>query len=62
MFTTGQMVFAILFIIGFSVIMVLSYRKDRRLHQKNYKGVKWVGISFVVFIIVLFLLKAFLKN
>ena len=62
MFTTGQIVFAILFIIGFSIIMVLSYRKDRRMHQKNYKGVKWVGISFVVFVIVLFLLKILLKN
>lgn len=62
MFTTGQVIFAILFIIGFSIIMVLSYRKDRRLHQKNYKGVKWVGISFVVFVIVLFLLKVLLKN
>ena len=62
MFTTGQVVFAILFIIGFSLILIFSYRKDRRLHRKNYKGVKWVGISFVVFIIVLFLLKVLLKN
>ncbi|MBT8177957.1 MAG: hypothetical protein KJO94_07630 [Eudoraea sp.] len=62
MFTTGQIVFAILFIIGFSIILALSYRKDKRMHQKNYKGVKWVGISFVVFIIVLFLLKVLLKN
>ncbi len=62
MFTTGQVVFAILFIIGFSLIIVFSYRKDRRLHRKNYKGVKWVGVSFVVFVIVLFLLKVLLKN
>lgn len=62
MFSTGQMVFAILFIVAFSIIMVLSYRKDKRLHQKNYKGVKWVAISFVVFVIVLFLLKVLLKN
>lgn len=62
MFTTGQIVFAILFIIAFSLIMVLSYRKDKRLHQKNYKGVKWVAISFVIFVIVLFLLKILLKN
>ncbi len=62
MFSTGQIVFAILFIVAFSIIMVLSYRKDKRLHQKNYKGVKWVAISFVVFVIVLFLLKVLLKN
>ena len=62
MFTTGQIVFAILFIIAFAVIMVFSYRKDKRMHQKNYKGIKWVGISFVVFVIVLFLLKILLKN
>ena len=62
MFSSGQIVFAILFIIGFAIIMILSYRKDKRLHQKNYKGVKWVGVSFVIFVILLFVLKVLLKK
>ena len=62
MFSTGQLVFAILFIIAFIILMIISYRKDTKLHQRNYKGAKWVLISFVIFIIVLFLIKYFLKN
>ena len=62
MFSSGQIVFAILFIIAFAIIMVLSYLKDKRLHQKNYRGVKWVGVSFVIFVILLFVLKVLLKN
>ncbi len=62
MFSTGQLIFAIIFVIAFSIFMVVSYRKDIKLHQKNYKGSIWVLICFVVFIIVLFLIKYFLKN
>jgi hypothetical protein len=62
MFSTGQITFAILFIIGFTILIVLSYKKDLRLHQKNYKGVKWVGIFFIVFLIILVALKQFLRN
>ena len=62
MFSTGQAIFAALFVIAFVTIMVLVYRKDRTLHAKNYKGVKWVLISFVAFIIFLFLIKYLLKN
>ena len=62
MFSSGQIVFAVLFIIGFTIIMVLSYRKDKKLHRKNYKGVKWVAIAFVIFVILLFVLKFLLKN
>lgn len=62
MFTTGQLIFAVFFIIAFSIVLVFSYKKDKNLHRKNYKGVKWVGIVFVVFVILLFGLKYFLKN
>ncbi len=62
MFSTGQLIFAIIFVVAFSIFMVISYRKDTKLHQKNYKGSVWVLISFVVFIIMLFLIKHFLKN
>jgi len=42
--------------------MVLSYRKDRKLHRKEYKGSTWVLIGFFVFILVLFGIKFLLKE
>lgn len=62
MFSTGQITFAILFAIGFIVLIVLSYKKDSDLHLKNYKGVKWVAIAFLIFIMSLFLIKFGLKH
>ncbi len=62
MFSQGQLIFAILFLIFFTFIVILSYRKDKKLHNRNYKGVKWVIISFASFIIFLFLIKYFLKS
>lgn len=62
MFSTGQLIFAALFVLFFTVVIVFSYRKDKKLHNKNYKGVKWVGIVFILFIIFLFTIKYLLKN
>ncbi len=62
MFSTGQLVFAILFIIAFAGVMVYTYKKDSKMHLKNYKGVKWVGIFFIIFIITLFFIKYLTKN
>ncbi|WP_223826590.1 hypothetical protein [Flagellimonas sp. S3867] len=62
MFSTGQLIFATLFVIGFVAIIIFSYRKDKKLHKRNYKGVLWILISFVTFIMILFLIKNFLKN
>jgi len=62
MFSTGQLIFAALFFIAFVVIITLTYRKDKKLHHKNYKGVIWILVSFITFIIILFLIKYFLKN
>ncbi len=62
MFSNGQIVFALLFIVVFAIIVFYSYRKDKKLHLKNYKGVKWVGISFIIFLVILFCIKYLLKN
>lgn len=62
MFSTGQLTFAILFIIAFVSIISYMYAKDKKLHKKNYKGVQWILITFIGFIIFLFLVKYFLKN
>ncbi len=62
MFSNGQLVFATLFIIVFGIIVFYSYKKDKKLHLKNYQGVKWVGISFLIFLFILFCIKYLLKK
>ena len=62
MFSTGQLVFAILFLIAFTGVIIFTYQKDRKMHLKNYKGVKWVGAFFILFIITLFFIKYLTKN
>ncbi len=62
MFSFGQIIFAVLFFLVFVVVIFIQYRKDKELHRKNYKGVQWIGVFFVTFVIILFLIKYFLKN
>ncbi|MCG2459514.1 hypothetical protein K8352_01995 [Flavobacteriaceae bacterium F89] len=62
MFSKGQLIFAGLFAIAFAVVIFLSYKKDKKLHLKNYKGVKWVGLTFIIFVIILFIIRTLLKN
>ncbi|MCL5245384.1 hypothetical protein M4I21_06165 [Cellulophaga sp. 20_2_10] len=62
MFTTGQYIFAALFFIAFTILIVITYKKDKKLHLKNYTGVKWIVLTFIIFIISLFFIKHFLKN
>jgi cytochrome bd-type quinol oxidase subunit 1 len=51
MFSKGQLIFAGLFVIAFTIAMIWSYRKDIKIHKKYYKN------SFIV-IIALFLIIA----
>lgn len=62
MFTQGQLVFAVFFVIIFIVAMVYSYRKDFKLHKKFYKGSYIILLGFIVFIVFLFLIKGYLKH
>ncbi|WP_299124183.1 hypothetical protein [uncultured Winogradskyella sp.] len=50
MFSTGQLIFGILFFIAFVIIISYQYRKDLPLHKKHYKGTIWVLIAFIGFI------------
>lgn len=61
-FTTGQIVFAVLFFLAFVVIIFFSYRKDLKLHRKYYKGTLYILIGFLMFIGLLFVIKSFLKS
>ena len=62
MFSTGQTYFAIFFIIIFSIIMTYVYRKDLKQLKLQYKGVYWIFFSFLTFILLLFVIKFFLKD
>ena len=62
MFSTGQLIFAGLFVVVFTAIIVFAYQKDKKLHLKNYKGVKFIAATFLIFLILLFVIKYVLKN
>ncbi|RZJ70445.1 MAG: hypothetical protein EOO45_12720 [Flavobacterium sp.] len=62
MFSTGQIYFAIFFIIIFVAAMIYVYRKDLPLHKVYYKGSYWVLLGFFSFIGILFIIKHFLKD
>ena len=62
MFTTGQLIFAILFFVAFVIVMVFMYRKDKKLHKKHYKGSLWILLGFIVFVAVLLAVKLYLKG
>ncbi|MGK0385487.1 MAG: short subunit fatty acids transporter [Patiriisocius sp.] len=62
MFSTGQLVFALLFFIAFVIIIIYSYKKDIALHKKYYKGSIWVLIGFLIFIGLLVAAKYLLKS
>ena len=50
MFTTGQLIFGLLFFIAFVIAIAYQYRKDLKIHKVHYKGTFWVLIAFVGFI------------
>lgn len=62
MFSTGQWIFAALFFAAFVSIMIVSYRRDKQIHERFYKGNYKVLIAFIVFVFVLFLIKIFMKR
>lgn len=62
MFSTGQIYFAIFFVIAFVTTMILVYRKDLRQMKPFYKGTYWVFIGFLGFIGLLFLIKVLMKD
>ena len=62
MFSTGQIYFAIFFIIIFVITMIEVYRKDLQVIKPVYKGTYWVLIGFLIFIGFLFLIKFVMKE
>ena len=62
MFSSGQWAFVIFFVIAFAIVIFFSYKKDKVLHKKYYKGSIWILVGFVAFVIFLFFLKGWLKH
>jgi len=60
MFSKEQWIFAVFFVVAFTIFLIFSYRKDLKIHQKHYKGSLYVLLSFFLFVIFLFGLKEFL--
>jgi len=60
MFTTGRWIFIGFFIALFVGALIWSYRKDLKLHKKQYKGSIWVLVGFIAFLLLLLLLKQIL--
>ncbi|MBP6549814.1 MAG: hypothetical protein KA782_04830 [Flavobacterium sp.] len=62
MFSQGQLVFAVCFFVAFVIVMIFAYRKDANLHKIFYKGNYKILIGFIVFILILFLIKIYFKR
>lgn len=62
MFSQGQLIFAVLFVIVFIAVITFSYLKDKKTHSIFYK--KWyiILLFFFLFIGILFAIKTFLKH
>lgn len=59
MFSSGQLIFAALFVIGFTSLIILMYRKDAKGHKVHYAGTYKILIGFILAIIALFMIKVF---
>ena len=62
MFSQGQLVFAVCFLMAFIIVMIFSYRKDIKTHKIFYKGNYKILIGFFIFIGLLFVIKIFFRH
>lgn len=45
MFSSGQLIFALFFLVAFTIVMIYLYRKDLNLHKVHYKNVSLVILA-----------------
>jgi len=62
MFSTGKIIFAIIFFIAFVFVVKIAYKKDKNLHTKHYRGTLWILVGIIAFVAVLFTLKSILSR
>ena len=61
MFSSGQLQFALFFVISFTAIIVWVYRMDSKGHKIHYAGTYKILIGFILAIIALFMIKVFVR-
>lgn len=62
MFSQGQIIFSVAFIIVFIIVIAFMYRKDLKMHKTYYKGSLWVLFGLLTFIAILYVIKITLKE
>lgn len=62
MFSTGQTIFAILFVVVFVGVIIFSYRKDKKIHLDQFRGSIWVLLGFLLFMGILITIKYLLTR
>jgi hypothetical protein len=53
MFSKGQLIFAAMFVVAFTLLMIWSYKKDIKIHKKYYKN------TFIVLIAIFLVIAIF---
>lgn len=59
MFTSGQKIFALCFIIAFVVIIGYQFYKDRQRNKELFKGTVWVFITLISIMVAYVLINRF---
>ncbi|TMM32307.1 hypothetical protein FDT66_02245 [Polaribacter aestuariivivens] len=54
-FTTGRIIFMIFFIIAFLALMIYSYRKDIKNHERYYNGAGKKVLIYGGLIVIIFM-------
>ena len=62
MFSKGQFLFALFFVIAFVALIIFAYRKDSTNHKVHYQGSIKIFIAFILTIGILFLIKFLTQN
>ncbi|NBS18836.1 MAG: hypothetical protein EBS74_03490 [Flavobacteriia bacterium] len=57
MFSSGQLLFAVFFVVAFVLLMIFSYRRDSKSHKIHYKGSLKILMVFVLTVLALFIIK-----
>ena len=50
MFSSGQLIFAVFFVVAFAIAMVYTYRRDLKIHNVHYKNIYVVVLSIIAVI------------
>ncbi len=61
MFSEGQKIFALVFIIGFIALIGYQFYKDRKKNKTFFKGTYWILIAVIALMVGFVLLNKFIN-